>query len=694
MSGGTRVSSGIGGGLKKTIQDIREIAGQHTDEDIYAMLKECSMDPNETIQRLLHLDTFHEVKKKHGRRKENVEIRAFDNLGQQQGARVGRGAKVGRGNFHSQKDNGRRNIGGSKENGFTNISKGPKSENKAAPQSSRSVHLEVIGKNSQGGAPQENETILSNGNHVNSAEPCRQPSFSSETVNLGAVFSCSISVRDDQHAILNGDATWSNDKIQIDGPISCMPKNVDTANSQLTDCNGNGEPQQADFAAKDVSYKETDNYVEEQFSSEEDTSVLNEDASKFNASDGHVVFPGHLQVPEAYKTKLTFGSFDCYWSVDGKQTSGGNGMNTDTQIDDPNLVKTVVQSSIESGVISTVKDAQEIEDPSHLQSPPPVSENTPLAEHPSSDVVIKIDESEAESRLRNGGPGLANPSSNYVFGYAPRGQLQTHDSTESQGGSLVASSTSSMDHSSRTQPSGVEHDMASSPPPAPLLRQTYHPNFFPYGHYYPQFFVPQVQQYITHGGFPQHPSVANVYITPAAAAAAGIKYSHQQQKQGSNAGTDDYIGVPSGYGPYVPYAFPYGLPPVVVPGNVTVDDNHATQSKENTTAHMTDQQIESPGEWMAGTGRTISGMQVNPFYNLATGQGHPMVFPSTPAGFGGFGGVYHPAAAQTIPATQPTVHPYIHQTQAIGSAEAGAMPPAGFYQQQPQGAPIIWNNKQ
>uniref|UniRef100_A0A2P2MF88 GBF-interacting protein 1 N-terminal domain-containing protein n=1 Tax=Rhizophora mucronata TaxID=61149 RepID=A0A2P2MF88_RHIMU len=49
----------------KTLQTIREITGkQHSDEDIYALFKDCSMDADDTAQKLLHLDTFHEVKKK------------------------------------------------------------------------------------------------------------------------------------------------------------------------------------------------------------------------------------------------------------------------------------------------------------------------------------------------------------------------------------------------------------------------------------------------------------------------------------------------------------------------------------------------------------------------------------------------------------------------------------------------------
>lgn len=49
--GGSRVS--IPSNMKKMIHNIKEITGNHSEDEIYAMLKECSMDPNETAQRLL-----------------------------------------------------------------------------------------------------------------------------------------------------------------------------------------------------------------------------------------------------------------------------------------------------------------------------------------------------------------------------------------------------------------------------------------------------------------------------------------------------------------------------------------------------------------------------------------------------------------------------------------------------------------
>ncbi|KAH0983900.1 hypothetical protein GBA52_011077 [Prunus armeniaca] len=71
MSGcGFRVS--ISNSVRKTIQDIKEITGNHSEEEIYAMLKRCYMDPNETAQKLLYQDPFHEVKGKRDKRKENL----------------------------------------------------------------------------------------------------------------------------------------------------------------------------------------------------------------------------------------------------------------------------------------------------------------------------------------------------------------------------------------------------------------------------------------------------------------------------------------------------------------------------------------------------------------------------------------------------------------------------------------------
>lgn len=59
MVSGSRIEGGNGtqnlsAGVRRTIQSIKEIVGDHSDADIYSALKEANMDPNETTQKLLN----------------------------------------------------------------------------------------------------------------------------------------------------------------------------------------------------------------------------------------------------------------------------------------------------------------------------------------------------------------------------------------------------------------------------------------------------------------------------------------------------------------------------------------------------------------------------------------------------------------------------------------------------------------
>ncbi|GAV84946.1 DUF1296 domain-containing protein [Cephalotus follicularis] len=63
----------VSAGVRKTIQSIKEIVGKnHSDADIYVVLRESNMDPNETAQKLLNQDPFHEVKRKRDKKKESL----------------------------------------------------------------------------------------------------------------------------------------------------------------------------------------------------------------------------------------------------------------------------------------------------------------------------------------------------------------------------------------------------------------------------------------------------------------------------------------------------------------------------------------------------------------------------------------------------------------------------------------------
>ncbi|TQD81184.1 hypothetical protein C1H46_033213 [Malus baccata] len=65
--------SGIPAGSRKMVQSLKEIVNNCTEQEIYAMLKDCNMDPNEAVNRLLAQDPFHEVKSKREKKKESKE---------------------------------------------------------------------------------------------------------------------------------------------------------------------------------------------------------------------------------------------------------------------------------------------------------------------------------------------------------------------------------------------------------------------------------------------------------------------------------------------------------------------------------------------------------------------------------------------------------------------------------------------
>ncbi|XP_012068902.1 uncharacterized protein LOC105631409 isoform X2 [Jatropha curcas] len=79
--------------VRKTIQSIKEIVGNFSDADIYMALKETNMDPNETAQKLLNQDPFHEVRRKRDKKKESMGYRvAVDS--RKNSENLGQGAKT------------------------------------------------------------------------------------------------------------------------------------------------------------------------------------------------------------------------------------------------------------------------------------------------------------------------------------------------------------------------------------------------------------------------------------------------------------------------------------------------------------------------------------------------------------------------------------------------------------------------
>ncbi|KAJ7951543.1 GBF-interacting protein 1 [Quillaja saponaria] len=156
IEGGTQILSAR---VRKTIQSIKEIVGNHSDADIYVALKETNMDPNETAQKLLNQDPFHEVKRRRDKRKENAGFktsadpqRHFENPGQGMGFRPSSQLVVRRGGLSRNSSSGFsrefRVVRDNRINGNTNKEVKPPSQQYTIP-----VNEQLISNTSEKGSP-------------------------------------------------------------------------------------------------------------------------------------------------------------------------------------------------------------------------------------------------------------------------------------------------------------------------------------------------------------------------------------------------------------------------------------------------------------------------------------------------------------------------------------------------------------
>lgn len=95
-------------------------------------------------------------------------------------------------------------------------------------------------------------------------------------------------------------------------------------------------------------------------------------------------------------------------------------------------------------------------------------------------------------------------------------------------------------------------------------------------------------------------------------------------------------------------------------------------------------QNEEPHVWTSATGRDLSMLPANYFYNLP--QAQQVAFPPAHSTHGSFSGIYHPSQSVATPSN---IQSLPQQTQAVGGS-VDALPPSGAHQQlQSQ---ITWNS--
>ncbi|KAE8702738.1 GBF-interacting protein 1 [Hibiscus syriacus] len=749
---------GIGGGVaegpsasipensKKTIQIIREITGkQHSDEEIYAILKECSMDPNETAQKLLYMDTFHDVKRKRDKKKEATGTQ-------------GRGGQSSRGNYYSSsgKDvGGGRNSFSRRENGVnrsadrgsmpsqasqkvktnatphmtktpTAIPNGTSSLPNGSCSHGRGPQLSVDGMFSEtkGGLPVNKTTTLSEQTVVReppasfpvkssssvikgqekSASNLNAPSTSTTSPTLPVVnssaFEPGMTSTVSQHAGAvdttkcevesQQEATESN-HIQVNKLAPCdidVSKTEKMVTGVPFSMNGQEEPRKSKVAEQVKQSKPVEQVVISEVATVtgKASSQLLADSNICNGQ--HVTFPIHFQVSEALKNGLTFGSFDAsfgqvlkHTSVTNLEISSARPAETSQGVDD-----TSGEPASSQGILPAMEG-----DNTEQQKAPPEFEKVPESDcNVPSDADLNLDQSNQEMHLHPESNKSIIPNvPSYGLSFMPASathpaQFDGPDARIHDVSHLtnLISGNSPAPSGSSTPP--IQNSVAAAPQAIHLFRQPFPPNYFPYPHYLSPFYMHPMHQFLSPTGLPQQPSTG-VYMPPGATR-PGVKFPLPQLKPGTNAGNPAHLAIPSGYGPLAsPIGFNIPVTSVTSGSSSSKEDIAALQLKENH-IYTTGPQNEGSALWMPAPGQDLSNLQVNSLYNLSL---HSQQLPFSPsqASHGAFAGLYH-SPPQTV-APPSNSNTLLQQSQPMAAAVGTVGPPAGPYQQ-PQLAQVNW----
>ncbi|XP_023642363.1 GBF-interacting protein 1 isoform X2 [Capsella rubella] len=276
--GGSRVS--IPADLLKTIQNIREVTGkQHSDEEIFSVFKECFNDPHETTQKLLYLDTFHEVRSKRERKKENL-------VSNTQGRN-----RTGRRNFasgYTDASNGR-NAAFKKQSGANHIIRGsgtvssaPNNATNDTNPSSKKSPNPIIPSSGISNHKIKEASISPVNKGVTKVQPLSKSTSSSEDVvepDKSKASTVPVAVSD---SVVDNDTQYAVDETS----------QISQQSSMIVSVNCSSQSEQVKSEAADKNGK--------------DQSLLTSGVGE----RPHVTLPIHLQVAKMLENGLTFGSFD------------------------------------------------------------------------------------------------------------------------------------------------------------------------------------------------------------------------------------------------------------------------------------------------------------------------------------------------------------------------------------------------
>ncbi|XP_013640417.2 GBF-interacting protein 1-like [Brassica napus] len=477
--GSARVS--IPRNLRETVQSIREMTGkQHSDEDIYAVYKESFNDPFETAQKLRFLDTFHEVRSKRDKKKENlVPIN-------QASARTGRRNFASSNTYHG---NGR-SSSFKRESGSNHVTGGSRP---SLPNTNNRARNPTLPRATKVPAPSgvSNHKV--------------EDDFTA-TVNKGVAeklpLSKSISFSED--AVEPETSKANSEQVAPPVSVSVVQNHTQDVISAQPDVNNQpAELQSSTFGRQDpslISASHCSNHSD-QVTGNETASKKGKARSLLKLDVGersHVTFPLHLQVADELQNGLTFGSFDSNFVKELSSTYGASG-----------------------GDDSDFKSSHGTGDDERDSSP------TTNGIHAVASARGASSYFEDDNGIPNSAPGaLPNTQPHQiaygqdapfsVFGLVPSfsalGQPVNTEAAATQLGNSNAPAMSLV-----SNPPGQSSIAAVSQQATHLFGQQYPPSFFPYGPYYPQFYMPPpyIHQFLGPNGIPQQS-----YFPPGAAIAA------------------------------------------------------------------------------------------------------------------------------------------------------------------------------
>ncbi|KAJ6893829.1 GBF-interacting protein 1-like isoform X8 [Populus alba x Populus x berolinensis] len=695
-SGGNSIT--IPDNVKKTIQSIREITEKkHSDEDVYSVLQECYMDPDDTAQKLLYLDTFHEVKRKCDWRK----------------GTQGRGARGGQGNF-----SGGRNVATRRENGVVRMTdrsasnslhsvqkKNNTAMNPVTKSSIRSPWLRAAGSSAHtvksdaflppAACPpfpmqvsvsvmlskEQKSTTFFNGlpastslaSVSSSSDPILAPSMTRNPGAVGTIkreVGCQRKAAEQNNIQGNKKISQSKSKAVRKNQLSesLQPSTLSTYNDSLVVRSSANDSHSSEELAKSLK-----TVLSENAQAKVSSQLLPEPS----ITNGHVKFPYHFKVPEALKSGLTFGSFESNSGpgkeyINGGLTFGSFDSNSGSETKCSNAIDGDINSTHAVELThSTVENARpssndsgsspmQVDHSYQPESPQPVLEKVLISEdNDALGADLKVVQSKQDAMLlpecHQNSTVQISPS--YGFGIMPPLQAahpvpfeghETQAPDVSQlsgfvGENSMATSTSSLSQSMHPSVAASLHPL--------LFRPPYPPNYLQYGHYFNPYFLPPMHQFLSHNGLPQQPSTGNAFLPPAPAA-PGVKFPFTlpQFKPRTTAGNSTPVALPTLYGSYGSSPMGFNPGPAVSSGSSAGNhDLSAFQLKERNI--YTTGSLSEVSSWIPPPGQDISSLQPSSLYQLNP-QGQHLTFSPPQAGHGTFPATVEPVVPPSGPYQQ------------------------------------------